>query len=83
MADPKDKQKKGETASMSEHDLISAVELQRRLHPVMVEGDHTFASVSDKIGDVTLKKRTPFHWFIGFAIAFMVAQLLLFTTICF
>ncbi len=44
----------------------------------MVEGDHTFATVSDKIGDVTLKKRTPYHWFIGFAIAFMVAQLLLF-----
>ena len=22
--------------------------------------------VSDKIGDVTLKKKTPFHWFIGF-----------------
>jgi len=47
----------------------------------MVEGDHTFASVSDKIGDVTLKKRTPFHWFIGFAIAFMIAQLLLFTVV--
>ncbi len=45
----------------------------------MVEGDHTFATVSDKIGDLTLKKRTPFHWFIGFGIAFMVAQLLLFT----
>lgn len=44
----------------------------------MVEGDHTFATVSDKIGDVTLKKKTPYHWFIGFAIAFMVAQLLLF-----
>jgi hypothetical protein len=37
----------------------------------MVEGDHTFASVTDKISDVTLKKRTPFHWFIGFAIAFL------------
>lgn len=44
----------------------------------MVEGDHTFATVSDKIGDLTLKKKTPYHWFIGFAIAFMVAQLLLF-----
>src|SRR6187397_1133610 len=54
-------------------------ELQQRLHPAMVEGDHTFASVTDKISDVTLKKRTPFHWFIGFGIAFMVAQLLLFT----
>jgi molybdopterin-containing oxidoreductase family membrane subunit len=44
----------------------------------MVEGDHTFATVSDKIGDLALKKKTPYFWFIGFAIAFMVAQLLLF-----
>ena len=54
-------------------------EIQERVYPPMVEGDHTFATVSDKIGDVTLKKRTPYHWFIGFAIAFMVAQLLLFS----
>ncbi len=44
----------------------------------MVEGDHSFATVSDKIGDLTLKKKTPYFWFIGFAISFMVAQLLLF-----
>jgi len=61
--------------------LIDDKELQQKLHPAMVEGDHTFATVTDKISDVTLKKRTPFHWFIGFALAFMVAQLLLFTTI--
>src|SRR6476619_636271 len=61
--------------------MQDAKELERKLHPLMVEGDHTFASVSDKIGDVTLKKRTPFHWFIGFAIAFMIAQLLLFTVV--
>lgn len=54
-------------------------EVKRRLTPPMVEGEHDFASVSDKIGDVTLKKKTPFHWFIGFGIAFLVAQLLLFT----
>jgi Ni/Fe-hydrogenase subunit HybB-like protein len=56
-------------------------EIQTRVYPPMVEGDHTFATVSDKIGDVTLKKRTPYHWFIGFAIAFMIAQLLLFTVV--
>ena len=53
-------------------------EIQERIYPPMVEGDHTFGSVSDKIGDLTLKKRTPFFWFIGFGISFMVAQLLLF-----
>ena len=56
-------------------------EMHKKLVPPMVEGDHTFGSVSDKIGDVPLKRRTPFHWFIGFAIAFMIAQLLLFTII--
>jgi Ni/Fe-hydrogenase subunit HybB-like protein len=56
--------------------MQSLKEIQDRIYPPMVEGDHTFASVSDKIGDLTLKKRTPFHWFIGFGIAFMVAQLL-------
>jgi len=53
--------------------------VQKKIYPPMVEGDHTFASVSDKISDVTLKKKTPFHWFIGFGIAFLTAQLLLFT----
>src|SRR6059058_2867359 len=61
--------------------MQDAKDLQQKLHPAMVEGDHDYASVTDKIGDVTLKRKTPFHWFIGFGIAFMVAQLLLFTTI--
>lgn len=54
---------------------------ERKLHPAMVEGDHDFGTVSDRIGDLTLKKRTPFHWFIGFGIAFLVAQLLMVTII--
>ncbi len=52
---------------------------KRKLQPDMVEGKHTFGTVSDVIGDITLKKRTPFGWFIGFAIAFLVLQLLMFT----
>ncbi|MEJ7698520.1 MAG: hypothetical protein WKF71_02575 [Pyrinomonadaceae bacterium] len=44
-------------------------EIQKNLHPPMVEGDHTFATVTDKISDRTLKKRTPYGWFIGFALA--------------
>jgi molybdopterin-containing oxidoreductase family membrane subunit len=55
--------------------------IERRLFPPMVEGEHTLATVSDKIGDVTLKKNTPFQWFIGFGIAFLVAQMLLFTIV--
>src|SRR5918996_4763244 len=56
-------------------------EIKKIISPPMVEGDHTFGTVSDKIGDVTLKKKTPFHWFIGFGIAFMVAQLLMFAVV--
>ncbi len=56
-------------------------EIQRRIYPPMVEGEHNFASVTDKISDLALKKKTPFHWFIGFGISFLVAQLLLFTTV--
>src|SRR5690349_19591266 len=54
-------------------------EIQRKIYPPMVEGEHTFATVTDKISDVTLKKKTPFHWFIGFGIAFIIAQVLMFT----
>ncbi len=56
-------------------------DLQEKLRPAMIEGDHTLASVTDSISDITLKKRTPFGWFIGFALAFMVAQALLFSVV--
>ncbi|MBK9162636.1 MAG: polysulfide reductase NrfD [Acidobacteria bacterium] len=56
-------------------------EIQERIYPPMVEGDHSFGTVSDKIGDLSLKRRTPFHWYIGFAISFIVAQLLLFSVV--
>jgi molybdopterin-containing oxidoreductase family membrane subunit len=52
-------------------------QIQKRIYPPMVEGDHTLGTVSDKIGDLALKKKTPFFWFIGFGAAFLVAQLLM------
>src|SRR5215203_4463145 len=57
-------------------------DIQRKIYPPLVEGEHSFATVTDKISDVTLKKKTPFHWFIGFGIAFLIAQVLMFT-ICY
>lgn len=53
--------------------------VERKIFPTMVEGKHDFASVTDKISDLALKKRTPFGWYIGFGIAFLVAQLLFMT----
>ena len=41
----------------------------------LIEPGHTFASVTDKISSLVLKRRTPLGWFIGFGISFMLFQL--------
>jgi molybdopterin-containing oxidoreductase family membrane subunit len=45
----------------------------------VIEPGHTFASVTDKISSLALKRRTPIGWFIGFALSFALAQILLLT----
>jgi molybdopterin-containing oxidoreductase family membrane subunit len=45
----------------------------------MVGSGLTFASVTDKISSLVLKRKTPLWWFIGFAISFLLVQLLLLT----
>ena len=42
-----------------------------------VGGSHTFASVTDKISTITLQRRTPLGWFLGFAVAFSGTMLLM------
>src|SRR3989442_3808284 len=37
----------------------------------------TFASVTDKISAIVLKRKAPLGWFIGFALSFLLFQLLL------
>src|SRR6476660_8479016 len=37
----------------------------------------TFASVTDKISSIVLKRKTPLWWFVGFAISFVLFQLML------
>jgi Ni/Fe-hydrogenase subunit HybB-like protein len=54
-------------------------DIQRRIYPPMVEGEHDFGTVSDRISDLTLKKRTPIGWYVGFAIGFMLLQVLMMT----
>jgi Ni/Fe-hydrogenase subunit HybB-like protein len=39
----------------------------------------TFSSVTDKISSLVLKRKTPLWWFIGFAISFILVQVLLLT----
>jgi len=47
-------------------------------HPV-VAPELTFASVTDKISSIVLKRKTPLWWFLGFGISFILFQLLLLT----
>jgi molybdopterin-containing oxidoreductase family membrane subunit len=47
-------------------------------HPV-VGTELTFGSVTDKISSIVLHRKTPIGWFIGFAISFLLFQLLLLT----
>src|SRR6266852_3929121 len=47
-------------------------------HPV-VGTELTFGSVTDKISSIVLKRKTPVWWFLGFAISFILFQLLLLT----
>jgi len=46
--------------------------------PVVTPG-LTFSSVTDKISSLVLKRKTPLWWFVGFAISFMLVQLLMLT----
>ena len=54
-------------------------DVRMHLTSPVIEPGHTFASVTDKISALTLKRRTPLGWYIGFALSFMLLQMLLFT----
>jgi molybdopterin-containing oxidoreductase family membrane subunit len=45
----------------------------------LVGAGHDFATVTDKISSLVLKRKTPIWWFIGFAIAFSITMMLLLT----
>jgi molybdopterin-containing oxidoreductase family membrane subunit len=53
----------------------------RRIHitPAVIEPGHTFGTVTDKISSIVLRKRTPMGWYVGFAIAFLITQVLMAT----
>src|SRR5436190_3410019 len=43
----------------------------------VIDPGMTFASVTDKISSIVLKRKTPLAWFIGFAISFILFQLMM------
>jgi molybdopterin-containing oxidoreductase family membrane subunit len=47
-------------------------------HDRLIAPGHTFGSVTDKISQIALQRKTPVGWWIGFFIAFSVFQLLLY-----
>ena len=54
------------------------VEAVAKPSPVIGPG-HTFASVTDKISSIVLTGKTPIWWLAGFAVAFLLTLLLLYT----
>jgi Ni/Fe-hydrogenase subunit HybB-like protein len=45
----------------------------------VIEPGHTFGTVTDKISSLTLQRRTPLWWFIGFGISFAMTNVLMFS----
>jgi molybdopterin-containing oxidoreductase family membrane subunit len=45
-------------------------------NPPVLEPGHTYASVTDKISSIVLRRHTPRGWYYGFAIAFALLMLL-------
>src|SRR6266853_4256916 len=60
-----------------EEDNFDGENPQHHTSMPVVEPSLTFASVTDKISSLVLKRKTPLWWFIGFAIAFVLFQLML------
>ncbi|MGI9165967.1 MAG: NrfD/PsrC family molybdoenzyme membrane anchor subunit [Pyrinomonadaceae bacterium] len=61
--------------------MANEPDTERPIHssaPVVTPG-LTFASVTDKISSLVLKRKTPLWWFVGFAISFILVQILLLT----
>jgi len=46
--------------------------------PPLIEPGHTFASITDKISAIVLTRRTPWFWYLGFGLSFVLVLILLF-----
>lgn len=51
-----------------------------RYSRAIIGADHSFESVTDKIGSIVLARGTPLGWYIGFGIGFALVMLLLYAT---
>ncbi|HSB68501.1 MAG TPA: NrfD/PsrC family molybdoenzyme membrane anchor subunit [Candidatus Methylomirabilis sp.] len=48
-----------------------------QLKPPIIGGSYTYASITDTLGGMVLTTKTPLGWFVGFAVGFLLLQLLL------
>ncbi|HYP27955.1 MAG TPA: NrfD/PsrC family molybdoenzyme membrane anchor subunit [Blastocatellia bacterium] len=58
------------------HEEVRTAELTK---PPVIGPGYTFGSVTDKIASIALSRRTPFGWFVGFGLAFMLVMMLFYT----
>ena len=47
-------------------------------HDRLIAPGHTFGTVTDRISQIVLQRKTPKGWWVGFFLAFSVFQLLLY-----
>src|SRR5512143_1849431 len=47
--------------------------------PAVIGAGQTFASVTDKISSIALRRRTPIGWFVGAGISFLLVMLMMYT----
>jgi Ni/Fe-hydrogenase subunit HybB-like protein len=57
--------------------VASAAERRAPTEQPIIGPGHTFASVTDKISSIVLSRKTPLAWFLGFAVAFALLNVLL------
>jgi len=50
--------------------------------PGIIEAGHTFATLTDKISSIVLKRRTPLGWLVGFAISFALLTAFIVRVMC-
>jgi len=58
------------------HDPLAGMSDDGLRTPAVIAPGHNFVTVTDKISNIVLTKRTPIGWFFGFAIAFAFLMLL-------
>ena len=55
------------------------MKLMKAKKPRMIESEHTYATITDKISSIVLTRHTPRGWLVGFGISFSLMMILLYS----